>query len=74
MHILNVKQHIKAYVFMQVVCKERGLGMGLQGYKNQLEITPNKILAPQFEHCPVPEQDGGLVFMKFLSYAELKAF
>ena len=48
---------------MQVVCKERGLGMGLQGYKNQLEITPTKLLAPQFEHGPVPEGELVLMFL-----------
>ncbi|KAL3525506.1 hypothetical protein ACH5RR_013878 [Cinchona calisaya] len=44
----------------EVVCKERGIGMGLRGYKSQTEVTPIRVMASQFEHCPIQEQDGHL--------------
>ena len=57
----------KSIIHMQVVCKERGLGMGLLGYKRQAEIMPTRIMAPEFDHCPAQELDGHLVFMKSVS-------
>ncbi|XP_027078993.2 uncharacterized protein [Coffea arabica] len=54
------EKELGGYGAGEVVCKERGLGMGLLGYKRQAEIMPTRIMAPEFDHCPAQEQDGHL--------------
>lgn len=42
---------------MQVVCKERGLGIGMLGYRTQVDDSPYAAMLPEIEHYPL-EQDG----------------
>ncbi|KAL3526986.1 hypothetical protein ACH5RR_011642 [Cinchona calisaya] len=54
------EKELGGYGSGEVVCKERGLGMGILGYKSRVEITPIRVIAPQFEDCPAQQQEEQL--------------
>ncbi|CAI9110607.1 OLC1v1010663C1 [Oldenlandia corymbosa var. corymbosa] len=57
------ERELGGYGTGEVICKERGLGIGLQGCKNQVAVAPLKFLEPQLELCPAHEQNEDLESM-----------
>lgn len=46
------EKELGGYGSGEVICKERGLGMGLLGYKSQLNVTPVGVPASLVEYSP----------------------
>ncbi|XP_073293800.1 uncharacterized protein [Primulina huaijiensis] len=51
------ERELGGYGFGEVVCKERGLGTGILGYRNQDDSIPLAIMSQEVEHFPLLEQD-----------------
>ncbi|KAG6410143.1 hypothetical protein SASPL_128193 [Salvia splendens] len=52
------ERELGGYGCGEVVCKERGLGMGMLGYRNQLDSSNLGVMAPDAENYSLLEQVG----------------
>ncbi|KAI5684348.1 hypothetical protein M9H77_05576 [Catharanthus roseus] len=51
------EKELGGYGSGEVVCKERGLGMGHMGYKSHIETVPAQIMTPQFDQSAAQGQE-----------------